>query len=208
MSLIGQKVLVTGLVTRPDLNYQVGQASSFDEEKGRYTVEIAGEQLSLRPANLQKAPFRAGGEASLADSKLHLEPHSKVRMRELSGRADLNGLGGTILCWDEVKQRCVPAQLTNVHGHACLWIVCSHDEPVPRRLCRYGVQVEGTLETVMLRPVNLEEVRAPRAEKWSPEWRSAEADAHIEAKEREMMEVEIAQGLKNPFGGLPIPPST
>mmetsp|Transcript_11002 Transcript_11002/g.36499 ORF Transcript_11002/g.36499 Transcript_11002/m.36499 type:complete len:178 (-) Transcript_11002:166-699(-) len=177
MSLIGQKVLVTGLVTRPDLNYQVGQASSFDEEKGRYTVEMAGEQVSLRPANLQKAPFRAGGEASLADSKLHLEPHSKVRMRELSGRVDLNGLGGTILCWDEVKQR-------------------------------YGVQVEGTLETVMLRPVNLEEVRAPRAEKWSPEWRSAEADAHIEAKEREMMELEIAQGLKNPFGGLPIPPST
>lgn len=113
MSLIGQKVLVTGLVTRPDLNYQVGQASSFDEEKGRYTVEMAGEQVSLRPANLQKAPFRAGGEASLADSKLHLEPHSKVRMRELSGRVDLNGLGGTILCWDEVKQRCVPAQLAS-----------------------------------------------------------------------------------------------
>lgn len=41
---------------------------------------------------------------------------------------------------------------------------------------RYGVQVEGSLETVLLRPTNLEEVKPPRVrEKWAPEWRSAEA---------------------------------
>jgi hypothetical protein len=208
MALVGQRVLVKGLVTRPDLNYQVGEASSFDEEKGRYTVEIGREQVSLRPANLEKAPFRAGGDESLARSTVQLEPHSKVRMRDLSGRADLNGLGGTILCWDEDKQRCVPEQLRTYANRSFSQTLPGPRFNAPPRLCRYGVQVEGTLEMVMLRPVNLEEVRAPRAEKWSPEWRSAEADAHIEAKERELMEAEMAQGQKNPFGGLPIPPSS
>ena len=77
----------------------------------------------------------------------------------------------------------------------------------PVSLCRYGVQIEGTLETVMLRAANLEEVKPPRSEKWAPEWRSVEANAHIEAKERELMEAEVAQGVANPFGGMPIPPS-
>jgi len=64
--------------------------------------------------------------------------------------------------------------------------------------------VDGTLETVMLRPVNLEQIKAPRAEKWSPDWRSPEADEAIAAKERELLEAEAAQGMQSPFGaGVP-----
>ena len=98
-------MVVSGLVTRPELNSQIGEALSFDEEKGRYTVQIGREQIALRTANLLQAPFRAGGAASLASSNVQLAPHSKVRVRLLSGRADLNGLSGTVLCWNEEKQR-------------------------------------------------------------------------------------------------------
>jgi len=105
--LVGKRVVVSGLITRPELNAQVGEALSFGEASGRYTVQLGIEQIALRPANLTQAPFRARGvNPSLASSNVQLEPHSKVRMRGLSGRAELNGLGGTVLCWNEEKQRC------------------------------------------------------------------------------------------------------
>ncbi|EOD29214.1 hypothetical protein EMIHUDRAFT_252010 [Emiliania huxleyi CCMP1516] len=147
MALVGERVVVSGLLRRPELNSQVGEATSFDEANGRYTVRIGTEQIALRPMNVERAPFRSSGAPAET-----LEPHAKVRIHGLSARAELNSCGGTILCWHADKGR-------------------------------YGVQVEGSLETVLLRPTNLEE-----------------ADAIIENKERELLAAEAAEAAKHPFG--------
>ncbi len=38
MALVGKRVLLNGLVWRPEFNLQVGEALVFDEQCGRYTV--------------------------------------------------------------------------------------------------------------------------------------------------------------------------
>ena len=60
-SLVGQRVRVTGLEGRHDLNGAFGWAHSFDAGKGRYLVELqkGGEQFSLRPANVRPESMQA-----------------------------------------------------------------------------------------------------------------------------------------------------
>ena len=53
--LLGKRVRLSGLVSKPSLNGQCGKATSFDVTKGRYHVELDGETLmSLKAANLQE----------------------------------------------------------------------------------------------------------------------------------------------------------
>lgn len=60
-SLVGQRVRITGLEGRHDLNGSFGWARSFDAGKGRYLVELqkGGEQFSLRPANVRPEAMQA-----------------------------------------------------------------------------------------------------------------------------------------------------
>ena len=56
-SLVSQQVRIYGLVNRPQLNGRLGWAVSYDAGRGRYHVDVEGENgLWLRPANLQAAP--------------------------------------------------------------------------------------------------------------------------------------------------------
>ena len=62
--LLGQRVVIHGLVSRPTLNGQCGTATAFDATADRYAVRIdgSGESLKVRAANLtlQGAEVAAG----------------------------------------------------------------------------------------------------------------------------------------------------
>ena len=53
--LVGEQVLVHGLVAKPELNNRTGTAAGWDSEHGRYSVRLQdGSLLSFKPANLRQ----------------------------------------------------------------------------------------------------------------------------------------------------------
>jgi hypothetical protein len=53
--LVGNQVLVHGLVAKPELNNRMGTAAGWDSERGRYSVRLQdGSTVALKPANLRK----------------------------------------------------------------------------------------------------------------------------------------------------------
>lgn len=59
--LKGTRVLISGLVARPELNGTCGTILSFDAAKGRYAVrliDVSEERILLKPAALSEAPGR------------------------------------------------------------------------------------------------------------------------------------------------------
>ena len=52
--LLFRRVVINGLVTKPELNGRVGTALSFDDDKGRYSVELDQTSTSfmIKPCNL------------------------------------------------------------------------------------------------------------------------------------------------------------
>jgi hypothetical protein len=58
--LVGKRVVVDGLASKPELNGSKGTATSFDDAKGRYNLKMdAGGMLALKPANV--LPDRSAG---------------------------------------------------------------------------------------------------------------------------------------------------
>jgi hypothetical protein len=51
----GSEVTLVGLASRPELNGKVGVVRSFDNDSGRYAVEVEGESkaMSIKPGNLE-----------------------------------------------------------------------------------------------------------------------------------------------------------
>jgi len=52
--LVGRRVVVSGLTSKPELNGTKGTAASFDEDRGRYNVKLdsTGSFMALKPASL------------------------------------------------------------------------------------------------------------------------------------------------------------
>jgi hypothetical protein len=52
--LLGKRVVINGLVAKPELNGRTGTALSFDDDKGRYFVELdqSSTSLMIKPCNL------------------------------------------------------------------------------------------------------------------------------------------------------------
>lgn len=98
--LTGRKVVISGLLARPDLNGKVGDAISFDEAKGRYTVRIGDEHIALKPTNLAQ-------QRDAARDKDMFAPETRVRLKDLSSKPELNECGGTVKGWDAEKERFV-----------------------------------------------------------------------------------------------------
>ena len=65
MSFVGQRVVVDGLVAKPEHNGTQGAALSFDPISGRYSVlmDSTGTILALKPQNLQPTAASDDGEA-------------------------------------------------------------------------------------------------------------------------------------------------
>lgn len=93
--LSNKRVLISRLLARPDLNGLIGEAGEFNAASGRYTVVVNGESVALKAANLQ---IKRRDEADFA-------PATKVRIKGLTAKPELNGCGGTVLSWNEEKER-------------------------------------------------------------------------------------------------------
>lgn len=100
--LVGKKVVISGLLARPDLNGLVGEATSFDASKGRYAVLINAEVLSLKPANLAMQKSNENDATAFA-------PSARVRIKGLVAKPELNECGGTVVEWNADKERYIVA---------------------------------------------------------------------------------------------------
>lgn len=82
----GSQVVIRGLAKAPEHNSKQGRIGSFDQEKGRYEVELEGDTtLSLRPSNLtQKA---------------------EVEIVGIESQPELNSAKGDIFGYDETNGR-------------------------------------------------------------------------------------------------------
>jgi hypothetical protein len=71
MSLLGRRVVIIGLVEKPELNGRKGTALSFDDDKGRYLVELdqSSASLMIKPCNLSPAVCSAA-LCSLSSNRL------------------------------------------------------------------------------------------------------------------------------------------
>ena len=96
--LIGKKVVVSGLLARPELNNLVGEATGFDATKGRYTVLVNAEVLSLKPANLTAQKCNDGDATAFA-------PWTRIRIKGLVAKPELNECGGSVVEWNPEKER-------------------------------------------------------------------------------------------------------
>jgi curved DNA-binding protein CbpA len=83
----GTVVSLKGLVNRPDRNGDRGEVVDYDPATGRYTIliEDSDEQIKVKPTNLLQ--------------------HVHVKVHGVESQPDLNGLKGTIIAWNDQKQR-------------------------------------------------------------------------------------------------------
>ena len=156
---VGKRVLISNLVARPDLNGKIGEAESFSSASGRYAVNVAGEQIALRATNLSLA------KANARDAEA-FTPQTRVKIKGLSGKPELNGCGGTVLEWNEEKERFV-------------------------------VELDGSLQKMLLRAANLER---DRRERWVPEMHTAANLAHIAAEQERYVQEQWKNA--NPFAQM------
>jgi hypothetical protein len=100
--LSGKRVEMHGLLARPDLNGRTGDATQFSSESGRYTVVVEGgsETVALKPANLRLVKRNDADATAFA-------PGTRVKLKGLAAKPELNGCGGTVEEWNEAKERYV-----------------------------------------------------------------------------------------------------
>jgi hypothetical protein len=74
--LLGRRVVINGLVAKPDLNGCTGTAVRFDDATGRYSVELDGISSSfmLKPCNLLPTPVCRVALCSLLFSHVRALP--------------------------------------------------------------------------------------------------------------------------------------
>lgn len=83
----GTVVSLKGLVSQPDRNGDRGEVANYDPSSERYTValEDSDELLKVKPTNLLQ--------------------HVHVNLQGIESQTALNGQRGTIIAWDEQKER-------------------------------------------------------------------------------------------------------
>jgi hypothetical protein len=100
--LIGKRVRISELKSRPDLNGTLADVLFFNEESSRYTVRLhTDEQIALRSTNLVTVRAAHIDEAT----ELTYPQGTRVKVRGLQGRAELNGQSGMVVSWDAEKGR-------------------------------------------------------------------------------------------------------
>ena len=97
---VGKRVLISGLMARTDLNGKTGECISFSSIQGRYTVNIDGTDIALKAANLQIIVANAGDEDAFSAG-------SRVKIKNLSAKPELNGSGASVVEWNAEKGRFV-----------------------------------------------------------------------------------------------------
>lgn len=80
--LVGDRVRLHGLSSRPELNGKTALVTAHDEERGRCAVDLDGEVLAIKPANLRVALTE---EMERATNSLVI---SNTRMFDADGKTD------------------------------------------------------------------------------------------------------------------------
>ena len=112
MSLVGQRVVIDGLVAKPEHNGTQGAALSFDPVSGRYNVQLdsTGTILALKPQNLQPAAASDDGEAPWyymgANDKGRQGPLTAAALNALYDAGD--GVGDLTPVWSRLMQDWAP----------------------------------------------------------------------------------------------------
>ena len=112
MSLVGQRVVIDGLVAKPEHNGTQGAALSFDPISGRYNVQLdsTGTILALKPQNLQPAAASDDGEAPWyymgANDKGRQGPLTAAALNALYDAGD--GVGDLTPVWSRLMQDWAP----------------------------------------------------------------------------------------------------
>ena len=63
----GQQVKLIALLSRMDLNGKVGAIVDGPNDKGRYTIDVCGEKLALKPDNLAPTESSAPSKDAAVD---------------------------------------------------------------------------------------------------------------------------------------------
>lgn len=98
--LVGKMVIINGLLARPELNGLVGDCQSFDAGRGRYCVVVKGETMALKPSNLELQKSNSADATAFG-------PSSRIRIKGLVAKPELNECGGTVVEWNSEKERYV-----------------------------------------------------------------------------------------------------
>ena len=112
MSLVGQRVVIDGLVAKPEHNGTQGAALSFDPISGRYNVQLdsTGTILALKPQNLQPTAASDDGEAPWyymgANDKGRQGPLTAAALNALYDAGD--GVGDLTPVWSRLMQDWAP----------------------------------------------------------------------------------------------------
>ena len=112
MSLVGQRVVIDGLVAKPEHNGTQGAALSFDPISGRYNVQLdsTGTILALKPQNLQPTGASDDGEAPWyymgANDKGRQGPFTAAALNALYDAGD--GVGDLTPVWSRLMQDWAP----------------------------------------------------------------------------------------------------
>ena len=112
MSLVGQRVVIDGLVAKPEHNGTQGAALSFDPISGRYNVQLdsTGTILALKPQNLQPSAASDDGEAPWyymgANDKGRQGPFTAAALNALYDAGD--GVGDLTPVWSRLMQDWAP----------------------------------------------------------------------------------------------------
>ena len=74
--LLGSRVVINGLVAKPELNGRTGTAVRFDDDKRRYSVELDGisSSVMIKPCNLLPTPVCSVALCSLLFSHVQTPP--------------------------------------------------------------------------------------------------------------------------------------
>jgi hypothetical protein len=182
---VGKRVQISGLLARPDLNGQVGNVTSFSSATARYVVSVGGESIALRATNLTVAKSDSSNAdafsvatrrltpwtstppiANLVFGPLRGQEGSRVKLKGLTAKPELNGCGATVVEWNEEKER-------------------------------FAVELDGSLQRMLLRAANLER---DRRERWAPEMHTTANLAHIQAEQERYYQEQAANA--NPFVGM------
>jgi len=55
--LVGETVIIEGVASKPELNGRAGRILQYDEGRGRYAVDVDGQQYCLKPSNTRVSPM-------------------------------------------------------------------------------------------------------------------------------------------------------
>lgn len=197
---VGARVFVAGLEARPDLNGQEGTVVEPDLESAvgrrwKVLLDMDGSSKKIHTANLRY--LQSGGHEDLV-----LRVEARVRILGLpTHHAELNGLAGTLLLFDEVQQRWKvqidggPRRMLKAKNLRHLHVSSFADNPVQNRVEQWAGSLAAVNEHSDCQALQDLCVLVPRA-KWNLDLGAAGASADLSASFAEIQFATLRRSLR------------